>query len=147
MRRTPHDLVIVEGNVGLKRGVTPVTIPPMASSPSRTWSRPLRIGVLWRGDPAQPVPAREATRLREIFGELAELGAEAEPVVFADQVAEQVRSQAPRTRLRTRLGGPDHGRGQPFRSFLQPDGWSKLLLEREEQATTFCARRLASRRS
>jgi len=53
----------------------------------------LRIGVLWRGEPAQPAPPREGTRLAAIFRELSSQGAQAEPVVFADEIADQVRTR------------------------------------------------------
>lgn len=55
-------------------------------SPAST--RP-RIGVLWRGDPTQPVPSGDATRLRDIFRSLSEHGAEAVPLVFADEAADR----------------------------------------------------------
>lgn len=52
-----------------------------------------RIGLLWRGDPSAPVPAPTATVLRRIFEEFAARGAQAEPVVYAEEAAEAVREQ------------------------------------------------------
>ena len=56
-------------------------------------SGPLRIGVLWRGNPAEPALSGEATRLRAIFRALTAQGAVAVPVIFADGVADQARDQ------------------------------------------------------
>ena len=56
----------------------------------------VRIGLLWRGDPANPAPAPADTRLRRIFEVFGELGAEAEPVVFAEEVADNVRERLQR---------------------------------------------------
>ncbi|HXH21082.1 MAG TPA: Cj0069 family protein [Dehalococcoidia bacterium] len=52
--------------------------------------RPVRIGVLWRGEPESPVTP-ETARLHRVFEELARLGAAAVPVVFAEEAAEDVR--------------------------------------------------------
>jgi len=49
-----------------------------------------RIALLWRGDPEANPPVPERTRLRLIFAELAALGIAAEPVVWADEIAEEV---------------------------------------------------------
>jgi hypothetical protein len=46
--------------------------------------------LLWRGDPSAPAPDPQETRHRLIFTALTELGAEAEPVIYADDVAEAV---------------------------------------------------------
>ncbi len=56
----------------------------------------VRIGLLWRGNPADPAPAPADTRLRRIFDAFGELGAEAEPVVFAEEVADTVRERLKR---------------------------------------------------
>jgi hypothetical protein len=52
-----------------------------------------RIGLLWRGDAAAPVPAPTDTRLRRIFDEFAVRAVRAEPVVYAEEVAEAVRER------------------------------------------------------
>ncbi len=50
-----------------------------------------RVGVLWRGNPAEPPPATEDNRLRRIFEELEAAGLAAVPIVFAEEVADDVR--------------------------------------------------------
>src|SRR6204780_4475463 len=59
-----------------------------------TTAKPGRIALLWRGDQE---PRREATpqnnRYNRIFEELAALGIEAEPAVYADNMADEVRRQ------------------------------------------------------
>ncbi len=52
-----------------------------------------RVALLWRGDPAADPPAPERTRLQLIFAELAALGIAAEPVIWADEIAEAVRER------------------------------------------------------
>ncbi|HEX4620001.1 MAG TPA: Cj0069 family protein, partial [Myxococcaceae bacterium] len=52
-----------------------------------------RIALLWRGDPAAEVPAPERTRLRLIFSELAALGVDAEPVIWAEEVEDALRER------------------------------------------------------
>jgi len=54
---------------------------------------PPRVALLWRGDPAAAPPAPERTRLSLIFAELAALGVVAEPVIWADEIAEAVRER------------------------------------------------------
>lgn len=51
------------------------------------------IGLLWRGNPAEPTAAPAKTRLRRIFEELSSRGVRAEPVVYAEQVAGAVRKR------------------------------------------------------
>lgn len=52
-----------------------------------------RIALVWRGDPSADPPAPHSTRLRLIFAALAERGADAEPVIYADDVADSVRER------------------------------------------------------
>jgi hypothetical protein len=53
-----------------------------------------RIGILWRGNPhAEEKPTAENNRLRQLFRALAERHVAAEPVVYSDDVVEQVREQ------------------------------------------------------
>jgi len=52
-----------------------------------------RIGILWRGSPTDDPPPRETNRLRRIFEEIEARGAAAEPIVFAEEVAEDVRGR------------------------------------------------------
>jgi hypothetical protein len=52
-----------------------------------------RTGILWRGDAAAPPPTREDTRLRRVFDALESYQVATEPVVFADEVAEEVRER------------------------------------------------------
>src|SRR6516162_3758075 len=54
--------------------------------------KPIRIALVWRGDPAAPTPAPERTRLANIFAALAERGAVGVPVVYGDEAVEQARS-------------------------------------------------------
>ena len=51
------------------------------------------VGVLWRGDPRAPLPAASDLRLHRIFEELESRGVAAEPVVFSEEVADEVRAQ------------------------------------------------------
>ena len=53
-------------------------------------SRP-RIALMWRGDGPPPDPA--ATRLHTIFSSLAELGAAAEPVLYDEARAAEIRDR------------------------------------------------------
>ncbi|MBI4570355.1 MAG: Cj0069 family protein [Chloroflexi bacterium] len=52
-----------------------------------------RIGILWRGDPRAEPPPPEHNRLRAVFATLANRGASAEPVVYADEVVDEVRAR------------------------------------------------------
>jgi hypothetical protein len=53
-----------------------------------------RVGVLWRGDRAARAAARpETSRFARIFEALARRDIDAEPVVFAEEMAEEVRAQ------------------------------------------------------
>jgi hypothetical protein len=60
---------------------------------SDTREAPLRIALVWRGDPAAPPPAPERTRLADIFAALAERGAAGVPVVYGDEAVAQTRAQ------------------------------------------------------
>ncbi|HEU5315078.1 MAG TPA: Cj0069 family protein [Chloroflexota bacterium] len=55
-------------------------------------SGPPRVGVLWRGDPATHVGAAAEGRLGATLAALRARGLHAEPVVFADHVADQIRA-------------------------------------------------------
>jgi hypothetical protein len=53
-----------------------------------------RIAVLWRGDrEARQAATPQNNRYHRVFEELAALGIHAEPVVYADEVVEEVREQ------------------------------------------------------
>src|SRR6267143_1698901 len=53
-----------------------------------------RIGVLWRGDrEARRAAAPQNNRYHRVFEELAALGIRAEPAVYADDIADEVREQ------------------------------------------------------
>jgi hypothetical protein len=53
-----------------------------------------RIAILWRGDEAARRTARpDTSRLKAVFAALAEVGVDAEPVVYEDDVLEAVRAQ------------------------------------------------------
>src|SRR5438105_9725744 len=53
-----------------------------------------RIGVLWRGDrEARRAATPQNNRYHRVFEELAALGIHAEPAVYADEAAEEVREQ------------------------------------------------------
>lgn len=53
-----------------------------------------RMGILWRGNPhAENKPTAENNRMSPVFAALAALNVAAEPVVYADDVIEQVRDQ------------------------------------------------------
>jgi hypothetical protein len=52
-----------------------------------------RLGILWRGDPAEPAPPPESTRLHRVFEEFAALGVVVEPIVYADEAAEAIRDR------------------------------------------------------
>jgi Domain of unknown function (DUF6815) len=53
----------------------------------------MRVGLLWRGDPHAPPPSIENNRLRGVFDALSRRGVEAVPVVYADDVVEDVRER------------------------------------------------------
>ncbi|HEV7132127.1 MAG TPA: hypothetical protein VGN27_00175 [Gaiellaceae bacterium] len=55
----------------------------------------MRIGLVWRRewDPPQPERIAETCKLHGVFAAFAELGVEAEPVVYADDDAESAREQ------------------------------------------------------
>src|SRR5207253_3184544 len=53
-----------------------------------------RIGVLWRGDrEARRAATPQNNRYHRVFEELASLGIHAEPVVYAEDIADEVRQQ------------------------------------------------------
>ncbi len=54
---------------------------------------PLRIALVWRGDPTRPPPEAVRTRLADIFASLAERGAVGVPVVYGDEAIDQARAQ------------------------------------------------------
>ncbi len=51
------------------------------------------VGVLWRGDPRRQLPTRENHRLYRIFEELGERGVAAEPIVFSEEIVEDIRGR------------------------------------------------------
>ena len=51
---------------------------------------PVRVALLWRGDPAAPTPDPAATRFHLLFEAFAERGVAAEPVIYADEAADAV---------------------------------------------------------
>jgi hypothetical protein len=64
---------------------------PRTSDPT---TRVGRLAILWRGDEAERRSATPATsRFKAIFAALAEVGVEAQPVVYEDDVREAVRAQ------------------------------------------------------
>ena len=50
----------------------------------------MRVGLLWRGDPAAPAPTPAQTRFRRIFEAFADREVRAEPVVYDDAVADRL---------------------------------------------------------
>jgi hypothetical protein len=63
------------------------------SAPKRT-ARLGRIAILWRGDEAvRRTVTRDTSRLKAVFGALADVGVGAEPVVYEDEVLDAVRAQ------------------------------------------------------
>ncbi len=54
----------------------------------------LRIAILWRGDRAARLAATpQNNRFHRVFEELSALGVHAEPAVYADDIADEVREQ------------------------------------------------------
>lgn len=63
-------------------------------SVSKPTARLGRIAILWRGDePARRTAAPETSRFKAIFAALADIGVDAEPVVYEDDVVDAVRAQ------------------------------------------------------
>ena len=57
-------------------------------------TKPFRIAVLWRGDrEARQAATPQNNRYHRIFEELAALGIDAEPAVYAEEFADEVREQ------------------------------------------------------
>jgi hypothetical protein len=55
-----------------------------------------RIAILWRGDEAaRRSAAPETGRLKAVFAALADIGVDAEPVIYEDDVIDAVRGQLP----------------------------------------------------
>lgn len=52
-----------------------------------------KIALLWRGDPQAPAPEPDKTRLHLIFEALSDLGAAPSPVIYADEIADEVRER------------------------------------------------------
>ena len=52
-----------------------------------------RVAVLWRGNPQGPLPTAGNNRLHRIFEELTKRGVAAEPMVFSEEVVDDVRSR------------------------------------------------------
>ncbi|MBI4296976.1 MAG: Cj0069 family protein [Chloroflexi bacterium] len=52
-----------------------------------------RIGILWRGDAGAPPPTRETSRFRRVFDALEACQVAGEPVVYADDVVDEVRKR------------------------------------------------------
>jgi hypothetical protein len=56
----------------------------------------VRVGLLWRAEwdaPSADAPIAETCRLKDVFAAFAELGVEAEPVIYTDTKVESVRTQ------------------------------------------------------
>jgi hypothetical protein len=63
-------------------------------SMSKATARLGRVAILWRGnEAARRSGAPGTSRFRDIFAALADVGVEAEPVVYEDDVLEAVRGQ------------------------------------------------------
>jgi hypothetical protein len=63
-------------------------------SMSKSTTRLGRIGILWRGDEAARRSATpETSRFKAVFAALADVGVDAEPVVYEDDVLDAVRAQ------------------------------------------------------
>ena len=76
-----------------------------------------RIAILWRGDEAARRSATpETSRFKAVFAALAEVGVDAEPVVYEDDVLDAVRAQLAHARRRARLGQSDPRGAQPRQS-------------------------------
>jgi hypothetical protein len=59
-----------------------------------TQSNPFKVAVVWRGDREARAQARgDASRLKAVFGALARLGISAEPAVYCEEAADEVRAQ------------------------------------------------------
>jgi hypothetical protein len=58
-----------------------------------TQGKMANVGVLWRGDPQRQLPTGENNRLHRIFEELGVRRVATEPVVFSEEVVEDVRRQ------------------------------------------------------
>jgi hypothetical protein len=75
---------------------------------SKPTARLGRIAILWRGDEATRRSASpETSRFKAIFAALADVGVDAEPVAYEDDVLDAVRAK------RARLGQSDSRRAQP----------------------------------
>ena len=62
--------------------------------PADPTSAPLKVALVWRGDPREPdQPSRHRTRLQPLAGALAEAGAEVEWVVYSDDAVEATRDR------------------------------------------------------
>ena len=76
-----------------------------------TASKPGKIALLWRGDrQARGEATAQNNRYNRVFEALAALGIEAEPAVYADDMADEVRGAASRLRRGAGLGRSDFGR-------------------------------------
>src|SRR4051794_1304873 len=55
----------------------------------------MRVGLLWRSewDPPASAGVADSCKLRGVFAAFSALGVEAEPVVYSDETADEVRSQ------------------------------------------------------
>ena len=61
---------------------------------SESTTRLGRIGILWRGDEAARCSATaDTSRFKAVFAALADVGVDAEPVVYEDDVLDAVRAQ------------------------------------------------------
>ena len=71
--------------------------------------KPARLALLWRGDRAGAARTRrrDNNRFHRVFEELAALGIHAEPAVYAEDFADEVREQLLAARWRARLGRSD----------------------------------------
>src|SRR5215210_9233868 len=59
-----------------------------------TTARPGRVAILWRGDEeARRTATPDTSRFKAIFAALADVGVDAEPVVYEDDVLDAVRAQ------------------------------------------------------
>ncbi len=98
---------------------------PRGSLPRRHWGQGgiattgYRVAILWRGDQEVRCAATPYNnRYSRVFQELIALGINARPVIYADDIASEVRAELDRPAFGSGIGRPG-GNSRPFSAVLR----------------------------
>ena len=117
LRRRGFDARSLKGGIAAWHAIGGPTVPLDASAyRCNMIGRPFRVALMWSGDrEARRSAVANSTRLAGIFAALNAVGIQAEPAVYADEMADEVREQILAARRRARLGRSNRQWQEPQR--------------------------------